>query len=293
VLKGRLGLERARVPYKDRHGLMWLARGNLAVQDGTLHFTTAGGDRLEPGDYDIPFQMLTAIVLEPGTTVSHDALRLLARHGTGLIVSGTDGVRLYASMPFGPDRSRLARNQVTLWADPTARIDVARKMYAVRMGELLPHTDLDTLRGMEGARVRRTYKLIAQRFGIEWTGRNYDRQAPDASDDVNQALNHASTAVVAAAQVAVAAAGAIPQLGFIHEDSGIALCLDVADLYRETITLPAAFHAVKQHRAKPDLDMERLARQRAGYLLRHERVVSGMITRLKEMFNADDGGGDP
>lgn len=37
MLKGRLGLEGARVPHKDRHGMLWLSRGKLAVRSGTLH----------------------------------------------------------------------------------------------------------------------------------------------------------------------------------------------------------------------------------------------------------------
>ena len=35
MLKGRLGLETARIPYADRHGLLWLSRGNPTVEDGT------------------------------------------------------------------------------------------------------------------------------------------------------------------------------------------------------------------------------------------------------------------
>jgi len=56
VLKGRLGLETARVPHTDRHGLMWLERGRLAVEDGNLVFSTAGNDKLKGGAYEIPFQ---------------------------------------------------------------------------------------------------------------------------------------------------------------------------------------------------------------------------------------------
>ncbi len=82
MLKGRLGLETARVPHADRHGLLWLARGNLKAEDGTLRFITAGGAGWDAGDYAIPFQTVSMVLLGPGTTVSHDALRLLARHGT-------------------------------------------------------------------------------------------------------------------------------------------------------------------------------------------------------------------
>lgn len=76
-------------------------------------------------------------------------------------------------------------------------------MYALRLGEVLPHRDLDTLRGIEGARVKAIYKLRAQEFGIAWEGRRYDRFNPDATDLTNQAINHAATAVQAAAAIAV------------------------------------------------------------------------------------------
>ena len=73
---------------------------------------------------------------------------------------------------------------------------------------------------------------MAERFGVEWRGRKYDRANPDAADIPNQAINHAATAVYAAATIAVAATSTIPQLGFIHEESGHALSLthDVSGL---------------------------------------------------------------
>lgn len=290
MLKGRLGLETARIPHADRAGLLSLGRGNLTVEDGTLRFTCAGTEDLAPGEYLIPFQTVSVILLGPGTTVSHDALRLLARHGTGLVMTGKGGVRMYASMPFGPDDSALARKQARLWADPEKRIDLARRMYAWRLGEVLPHADLDTLRGIEGARMRETYKMLARRFSIEWNGRRYDRSQPDSNDPPNQAINHAAAAVEAAAMVAVAAVGAIPQLGFIHEDSGLSLCLDIADLYRDSITLPVAFAAVRDLRAKNgnlNSDLEPAVRRLAGRLFRKEKLVSQMIQRIKELFTDD------
>jgi hypothetical protein len=101
MLKGLLGLESARIPHADRHGLLWLGRGQLYVEAGTLRFRAAGGGDLERGDYALPFQMISCILLQAGTTVSHDALRLLARHSTGVVCVGEDGVRFYASLPGG------------------------------------------------------------------------------------------------------------------------------------------------------------------------------------------------
>ena len=42
MLRGRLGLETARIPHADRHGLLWLSRGALTVRDGTLRFERQG-----------------------------------------------------------------------------------------------------------------------------------------------------------------------------------------------------------------------------------------------------------
>ncbi len=289
MLSGRLGLEKASVPQSDRHGLLWLGRGRLYVEDGTLRFRTRGKGELPAGDYGLPFQALNCIVLTPGTAVTHDALRLLARHGTGLVAAAEDGVRFYASMPSGPDHSARARRQAQLWADATGeRIRVARLMYAWRLGEFLPATDIDVLRGMEGARVKETYRRIAEQVGIRWAGRRYDRANPQEADIPNQALNHAATAVLAAAEVAVAITGTIPQLGFIHEDSGISFALDVADLFRDRITVPVAFSAAKAFDEKTTVPLERQVRERAGRVLRKEKVIEGMIDRIKEILDATD-----
>src|SRR4051812_31875066 len=111
MLRGRLGLETARVPQSDRHGLIWLERGNLSVEDGCLRFVAAGSPILEAGEYKIPHQSLSMVLIGPGSTVSHDALRILARHGTALCAIGEGGVRFYTAPPLLPDFSHLARAQ--------------------------------------------------------------------------------------------------------------------------------------------------------------------------------------
>lgn len=293
MLKGRLGLAGARVPHADRHGLMWLGRGQVSVEDGTLRFVTAGYDQLPPGDYAIPYQMVSCFLLEPGTSVSHDALRLLARHGCTLVAVGEGGVRYYASLPAGPGRSEWARRHARAWADPEARIAVVHRMYAWRLGEELAVRDLDSLRGIEGVRVKESYQRLAQKHGIRWKARRYDRSDPEAADRPNRALNHAAAAVKAAAMTAVAASGTLPQLGFIHEDSGLAFALDVADLYREEVTLPIAFGAVREHEDDPSQSLERVVRKRAVQTLRQEKLVAKMIDRIQELFDADDDHRDP
>ena len=285
MLKGRLGLEHARLPHADRHGLLYLERGQLSVEDGCLRFIAAGSPLVIAGDYRIPHQAVSLVLLGPGSTVSHDALRLLARHGTGLSAIGEDGVRLYTAQPLMPDQSALARAQVRAWADAKgARMMVARRMYAWRLGEVLPHRDITVLRGIEGSRVKETYRLTAERVGIRWNGRRYDRSDPLSADLPNQALNHAASAVEAAAAIAVAATATIPQLGFIHEDSSQSFILDIADLFRDELTVPCAFKAALVAEKRPDESIERLTRRSVGERLRRDQVIPTMIDRIKALF---------
>ena len=105
MLKGRLGLDSAKVPHADRAGCLYLARGALTARDGTLAFVQGdnnAADALDPGDYAIPLQGISIILLGPGSTVSHDALRLLANARTALAAVGEDGVRLYTAPPMIP-----------------------------------------------------------------------------------------------------------------------------------------------------------------------------------------------
>lgn len=287
MLKGRLGLETARIPHADRHGLLWLERGELCVVDGCLHFSR-GADSLKPTLDQIPHQAVSMILLGPGSSVTHDALRLLARHGTLLAAVGQDGVRSYTAPPLMPDRSDVARRQAELWGAPRRRISVARHMYALRLGEILPHRDLDTLRGIEGSRVKTMYRLMADKHGIEWKGRHYDRANPEAADFPNQALNHAATAVQAAAAIAVQSLAALPPLGFIHEDSGQSFILDIADLFRDTLTLQIAFTAAKQANDGSDQTIDRLVRREASKEFRKQQVIPTMIDRIKQVLRMEE-----
>ena len=290
MLAGRLGLERARIPHADRHGLVWLERGRLEVENGCLRFVTAGGGQLAAGDYQIPHQAISIVLLGPGSSVTHDALRLLARHGCALAAIGEGAVRFYTAPPLMPDSSALARAQVTRWADPKLRMETARAMYAIRFGEIVRTRDITVLRGQEGARIKRAYHAAAERHGIQWSGRRYDRENPEGSDLANQAINHAGSAMTAAACVAVAATGAIPQLGFVHEESGQSFVLDIADLYRHDVLLDIAFGAVKEARGRGAAPIERLVRRRAALLFRQREVIPSMIDRIKMLLMPMAGG---
>ena len=209
-----------------------------------------------------------------------------------LAAVGDGGTKFYTAPPMGQGHSEVARAQARLWADQGERLAVARRMYAFRFGRILPHRDIAVLRGIEGARMKETYKLAADRFRVPWDGRRYERANPSATDIPNQAINHAATFVECAADVAVAAVGALPPLGFIHEDSSNAFTLDIADLFRAEVTIPLAFKVARKVMDDPAVNLERALRREAAMEFRRTKLISQMIERIKDLLHVDDGGGD-
>ena len=90
------------------------------------------------GKVPVPCASLTTLMLGPGTSISHAAIRSLADNGCLVIWSGEEGVRYYAQ---GMGETRSARNlyrQAALWADPATHLEVVYRMYRMRFGESLP-----------------------------------------------------------------------------------------------------------------------------------------------------------
>ena len=60
--------------------------------------------------------------------------------------------------------------------------------------------------------------------------------------------------------------------------------MDIADLFRDTVLLPAAFKSAAEVAKNPRLEVERHTRRTTGDLLRSERVIPKMIDRIKTLF---------
>lgn len=284
MLKGRLGLDKTKINHNERHPFFYIENGKLSVNDGTLQFTTSGYNELSPGVYNIPYQTISIIMAGPGTSITHDTFRLCASHGTGIVITGQNGVKFYASMPFGMDKSNMARAQIRLWSDLETRNQIAKIFYKHRFGGELPSNDIEQLRGMEGIRVKNSYKLYAEKYGFQWTTRKFNKKDHTKDDEMNQAINHASSFLRAAANIATAQTSMIPQIGFIHEHSSESFCLDIADIYREKYCLNIAFSALKEYK-EGFHSLEKYVRLKAIKTFENEKVISQMIDFITKVFS--------
>ena len=209
----------------------------------------------------IPTASLACLLLGPGTSVSQQAMVLLAESGSTAVWVGEHGVRYYAHGRTLTQSSRLLERQAELVSNRNSRLQVARRMYALRFpDEDVSGLSMQQLRGREGARVRRLYRAHAQRTGVEWARRDYDPMNFDDGTPVNQALSAANTSLYGVVHAVVVALGCAPGLGFVHTGHIRSFVYDIADLYKADITLPIAFDLAARGSADIAADTRRAVR---------------------------------
>ncbi|MBP8919069.1 MAG: type I-E CRISPR-associated endonuclease Cas1 [Micropruina sp.] len=201
--------------------------------------------RDERGVIHVPAATIASVMLGPGTTISHQAVMLLADSGAGTVWIGEQAVRYYAHGRPLARTSRLLEAQVAAVSNQSSRLRVARHMYAMRFpGEETDHLTMQQLRGREGARVRRLYRQNAAEFGVEWKSRDYRPDDFTASDELNQALSAATSCLYGVVHAVVVALGCSPALGFVHTGHDRSFVFDMADLYKMELAVPVAFGIV-------------------------------------------------
>lgn len=264
---------------RERISHLFLGLGRLDVQDGALVLEDGRGVRVQ-----IPAAGVSVIYLEPGTSLTHAAAVLAAECDTQICFVGEQGIRTYA---IGRSVSGSATNmltQVEAYADEARRLRVIYRMYELRFGTPPPsRRSLEQLRGIEGARVRETYKILSQRYRVPWSGREYDAQAWEKADPINRAISAANACMHGLCEAVIVANGFSPALGFIHHGASRSFVYDIADLYKFSMCAPLAFRLVSE--GAPDI--ERTVRRRMRDLFASTKLVSKVLVDLQYLFEED------
>lgn len=268
------------IPMKDRISMMFIQYGQIDVVDGAFVVIDQTGIRTH-----IPVGSVACLMLEPGTRVSHAAVKLASTVGTLLVWVGEAGVRLYASGQPGGARADRLLYQAKLALDDDLRLKVVRKMYELRFGEAPPQRrSVEQLRGIEGARVRETYKLLAKQYGVQWNGRNYDVKDWEKGDIANQCLSAATSCLYGITEAAVLAAGYAPAVGFIHTGKPLSFVYDIADIFKFDSVVPIAFRIAGKKPHNPDREVRLACRD----IFRSSHTLEKIIPTIEEVLAAGE-----
>ncbi len=268
------------IAIKERASVLFVEKGQIDVIDNAFVVIDATGIRTQ-----IPLGSITCLLLEPGTRISHAAVALASRVGCLLLWVGEGSVRLYAAGQPGGARSDRLLYQAKLALEETLRLKVIRKMYELRFGSAAPaRRSINQLRGIESARVKATYRLLAQRYGLSWKGRNYDHSSWNAGDLSNRCISSATASLYGVVESAVLAAGYAPAIGFLHTGKALSFVYDIADIVKFETVVPLAFEVA----AMAPKDPERQVRLRCRDAFRSSRLLRRLIPLVDEVLAAGE-----
>lgn len=265
--------------FRDRWSYLYLERGRLDQDAKGLLFHNAGGDT------PIPIDQLSLVMLGPGTTLTHAAVKALAANACLVAWVGEEGVRMYAHSTGATFSARRLLHQARLCSDEQQRLAVAYRMYQKRFpGSPLEGKTIEQVCGMEGLRVRSTYEKLAREHGIEWTGRDYDQDSWFKATAANRALSAANACLYGVCHAAIVAAGYSAALGFIHTGKMLSFVYDVADFYKTEVTVPVAFRLS----ATVTEGLERAVRIDCRKAFHEARLMDRIIPDIAEVLDVSN-----
>ena len=222
---------------KDKYPFLYLERGRLEIDDSSVEWIDS-----ENNVVPLPVATLNALLLGPGTTVTHDAIKTAVSANCAVCWVGEDSLLFYAAGFLPTADTRNFKQQIELSANPEKSLEVARRMYARRFPDAeLTGKNLKEMMGMEGYRVRALYQQKAEEYQVGWKGRTFTPGKFDLSDITNQVLTAANAALYGILCSAVHSMGYSPHIGFIHSGSPLPFVYDLSDLYKENLCIDLAF----------------------------------------------------
>jgi CRISP-associated protein Cas1 len=222
-------------PHKHRIPYLCISRCIVSVKGFSLILSDADGK------CEIPLERYSALLVEPGCNITHEAVKLCSELNVFLFWVGEDGVRLYSA--GSPAGSALTSNrlikQVLMVNDADSRHQAAVRLYRLMFEneELPSFSTIDQLRGLEGVRVRKIYNKIATDFSIQWTSKD------KAPIDLQKSINMANSCLYSLCEVAIILCGYSPAIGVVHSGNVKSLVYDLSDTIKFSEITPVAFKA--------------------------------------------------
>ncbi|MFB8830502.1 type I-E CRISPR-associated endonuclease Cas1e [Azotobacter sp. CWF10] len=248
---------------KDKYPFLYLERGRLEIDDSSIKWIDS-----ENNVVPLPVATLNALLLGPGTSITHEAVKTAVAANCSVCWVGEDSLLFYAAGFLPTADTRNLKQQIELASDAQKALEVARRMFARRFPDAdLAGKSLKEMMGMEGHRVRTLYQQKAEEYQVGWKGRQFTPGKFELGDVTNQVLTATNAALYGILCSAVHSMGYSPHIGFIHSGSPLPFVYDLADLYKEQLCIDLAFS---------------LTRELAGRYDKH-KVSAGFRRRVLEM----------
>ena len=271
---------------EDRHPFLYFERSKIVVDDGSIKVLSA-----ENGVFPIPVAMVANLLLGPGCSITTEAVRTVASVNCSICWVGEDSFRFYAGGRSPTDHTKSSQWQLVQYCEEAKRLEVARRMFRKRFpADDLTGKTLKQMMGMEGSRVKSSYVAYSVKYGVEWSGRNYNftenalgnafvhgDYIKESGDTLNRTITAGSQALYALVHSFIYSLGFLPQVGFIHSGSPLPFVYDIADLYKDKLVVETSFRLVSSGALTETFSTKRILE---GFSL--ELSSSGILRKIPE-----------
>lgn len=231
-------IKRSNLPQvKDKYPFLYLERGRLEIDDSSVKWIDCDCNVVR-----LPIATINTLLLGPGTSVTHEAIKVMTAANCTVCWVGEDSLLFYAVGQNPTANTRNLRAQIKIASDQKKSLAVAKRMFSQRFPEAdLENKNLKELMGMEGYRIRNLYEAKAKEYKVGWKGRSFVPGKFEMGDITNQILSSTNAALYGILTSAIYSMGYSPHIGFIHSGSPLPFVYDMADLYKEELCIDLAF----------------------------------------------------
>lgn len=238
---------------------------------------------------ELPITTINALLLGPGVSITSAAIRNLGEAGVMICWVGQDMFKFYAYGEAGTNSSKNILKQMQCHESKMKHIEVVRRMYSVRYpNNKLKNKSLEELRGLEGKNVKECYQSLANKYNIIWQGRSYKVNDFESQDNINKSLTTVNQYLYGIINGVVHLMGFSPAIGFIHTGHIQSFIYDLADLYKESITIPIAFQVASEYECGKIEDIRKELQKKLRIAIKEKKLLKQISKDLKFIFDGFD-----
>ena len=120
---------------------------------------------------------------------------------------------------------------------------------------------VDQLRGIEGARVRKTYELLAKQYGVTWHGYAMTQKDWEKGDIANQCVSAATACLYGVTEAAVICCWLCASGRFYPHRQTALVCIRYGRYFKFETVVPVAFRIAAKFPSQPDREVRMACRE--------------------------------
>lgn len=293
----------------QKNSIIYIEHCKVCMASNQLCFNKSQNGEIKY--YAIPYGNLAVLILGPGTSITQQAAKTIAKEKMIVAFSSGHLGNLYLAAQSEYRKPEFMQKWYAMWMKETSRLDGAKQMFKKRFDnnlifwerlnnklckekrffnidklknlnskiyeKVMLSKNTQELLGFEGNYVKEIYKILAEDFDLKFN-RDYS-----SNMDVNGFLNKANYLSYGAATSVLWTLGISSSLSLFHGKTRKGgLVFDLADTIKDGITLPLSFLCYYQKSSIGDL------RKLILQVFEDFNVLSNMFLTVREVLERFD-----